>query len=128
MPSLSRNGGDKSLGSDPFPVDGGPNKPGTLSADESDAWDWLMSRIPSNCLRKVDALQLEILCQCKVGANQLNRVLQLDPLDHKTRAKYIALVAHIRGLSAQFGLSPVDRQRMKLAPETQDDLEDFLGE
>lgn len=129
MAGTTRSGGDRTVNdADCFPMDGLPSRPSTMTREESQIWNNLLSLIPVEMLRRADAYQLQVLCECLSRKEKYEEILRAEPDDYKAHRAYMQLVSHISRLSAQFGLSPVDRRRIKLGASQTDDLEDFLSE
>ena len=121
MTKSSRSGGDRSLDSDAFPEDGGPVMPAGQSEAFNAKWCRLVSQIPIRSLRQIDEHQLEILVTLLVHTGQLAAMLAADPSDQKTRRLYLQTSQSVSRLSAQFGLSIFDRQRLRIEPEPVED-------
>lgn len=129
MPATSRSGGDRSVGQqDCFPSDGLPTCPFAEKSPEWEVWNSLIGRIPAQILRRADLPQLKLLCECTIQSDKLYKVLQDDPLDHKTGRMWMNVAAHISRLSAQFGLSPIDRRRLKFDVEQADEFSDWMND
>lgn len=129
MVATSRSGGDKSAnGSDCFPQDGLPSKPTSLPKEESQVWNELLGQIPAELLRRADAYQLQILCECIVTNRSLLKAMRADPADLPNHRAYNQTAAHISRLSSQFGLSPIDRRRLKFDHASGDDADDWASQ
>jgi hypothetical protein len=121
MPGTSRSGGDRvANGHDSFPRDGLPSRPTGMSKAENETWTMVMNQLPNELLRRVDCHNLRTLCECIVMRDKLISLLRDDPVDRGIMNNYIKVGQQISRLSAQYGLSPIDRRRMKI--EASDDL------
>ena len=111
-------GGDRSPGGgDISPKDRGPAKPHDLEEAVSETWDDLMEQIAKNVLRSADVHLLRTLSQLIVQGRRLAVAALADPSDAKLTRSWLAVADQIRKLSMLFGLSPADRQRLKIEPD-----------
>lgn len=124
----ARSGGNRQVGGDPTPDDGGPIKPITLTESASSKWDDLLGQLPSGILRKVDCHQLGLLAELLAQAEQLAALIANDPADEKSRRLYLGTCDRITRLSPAFGLSPTDRRRAKLETEKPDPSGDAFAQ
>ncbi len=122
MPGTAgRSGGDRvSCGKDGFPQSD-LVVPQSLGDDEKQVWHQLVEMIPADLLRAIDCFQLQVLSESIVHINRLAQLMRADPDDHKASTRYLQFGQHITRLSAQFGLSPADRSRLKFEPPDPDD-------
>jgi phage terminase small subunit len=128
MASTTRNGGNRTSGQDNFPVDGMPSRPSDWGKEESAVWTKLMSQIPAELLRSNDAYQLKILCELIVREARLAKLLRDDATDLPTNRAHLQVAQQISRLSAMYGLSPIDRRRIRLQPqEPTDDGDDWAN-
>lgn len=112
-----RSGGDRrSSGSDEFPR-GLPKKPSKLSRAESATWNLLLTQISHDLLRTIDVHQLMMLVRLLVREQVLAKIIAADPCDHPAGRAYLQTVQSIGRLSAQYGLGPADRGRLRATPE-----------
>ena len=119
--TAGRSGGDRvSCGKDGFPQSD-LVVPASLGDDEKQVWRQLVEMIPADLLRSIDYIQLRILSESVVHIEKLAQVMRSDPDDHKASTRYLQFGQHITRLSAQFGLSPADRSRLKFEPPNPDD-------
>ena len=109
------SGGDRSLGTDATKADGLPIKPSDLGAATA-AWDELLATIEPGILRRVDALQLRNLAELVTYSKSLAAAAMSDPTDAKKTRSWLAVVDQVRKLGGLFGLSPIDRCRLKIEP------------
>lgn len=109
-----RSGGNRVAGSDPFPQDGLPKPPSSLEKDEIDVWEEIVRMVPPIMLRRADKYQLGVLCRLICTEKALGKIVRDDPADSPVVRTYLATCQSISRLSSQFGLSPVDRQRLRL--------------
>jgi hypothetical protein len=109
------SGGDRSLGTDATKADGLPIKPSDLGAATA-AWDELLATIEPGILRRVDALQLRNLAELVTYSKSLAAAAMCDPTDGKKTRSWLAVVDQVRKLGGLFGLSPMDRCRLKIEP------------
>lgn len=122
MAGTARSGGDRrSKGPDEYPRDGMPKKPSGLGRAESAVWKALLSQIPHDILRSVDEYQLSILCSLICRERVLAKVCRDDPTDHPSGRAYAQTCQAIGRLSVAFGLSPIDRRRIRLEPDEQEE-------
>lgn len=115
-----RSGGNRYQGSDLFPQDGTPTPPDDRSAAFMRHWRFLLANLPAVALRKIDAIQLGILCDQLVEIEQLSELIEDDPADLKSRSLRLRVSQQVSRLSAQFGLSPSDRQRLRIEPQEEE--------
>ena len=111
------SGGDRSLGTDGTKADGVPFKPSDLGAANA-AWDELLAMIEPGILRRVDALQLRNLAELVTYSKSLAAAAMSDPTDAKKTRSWLAVVDQVRKLGGLFGLSPIDRCRLKIDPSS----------
>jgi hypothetical protein len=127
MVATNRSGGDRvANGEDTFPRDGLPSRPMDLTKDQSQIWSDLMSQLPNEILRRVDSHNLKTMVILLWTRDQLAKVVTGDPQDLRSIAKLVSVSQQINRLSGQYGLSPIDRRRMKLAQvDNSDDADDW---
>ena len=122
MPGTSgRTGGDRSRRVDRTQPDSGPARPSGRSEAFNTKWDELLGQLPAAVLRGIDSHQIALLVAMLVDADTQALRLEADPCDLKTRRVFLGTVQSIGRMSAQFGLSPSDRQRLKIEPEKEPD-------
>ena len=115
-------GGNRVSADDPFDPDGPPSRPKSLDEAENRYWTLLSEQIPERLLRRVDAHQLENLVNLLAMRDRIARAIKDDPGDLKSGRLFLQVVAQIGKLSVLFGLSPIDRQRLRIKSEpTADD-------
>jgi hypothetical protein len=120
--TVNRSGGDrKSMGPDEFPHDGLPQKPSGLGRSEAIVWKTLMGQIPHELLRAIDSYQLSVLCSLICRERVLAKICRDDPSDHQSGRAYMQTTQQIGRLSVAFGLSPIDRRRIRLEPNEQEE-------
>jgi phage terminase small subunit len=126
MSATSRSGGDRvANGIDAFPKDGLPSRPMDLTKEQNEIWTTLMSQIPNELLRRVDVHNLKTMVQLIAKRDELGKQMFSDS-DLRIVSKYLNIAQAITRLSSQYGLSPIDRRRMKLEqPEEEDDIADW---
>jgi len=73
-----------------------------------------MNQIPNDLLRRVDSHNLKTVCELIALKDRLGLSMKNDPEDMRIVAKYLSTCQQINRLSSQYGLSPIDRRRMKL--------------
>lgn len=88
--------------------------PQGLSAGVAAKWNQLVADIQPGLLRQVDVHQLRLLAELLHGADVLAARLTSDPTDEKARRLFLGTCDRVQRLSSMFGLSPVDRARMKI--------------
>lgn len=118
------SGGDRSLGTDKTKADGLPVKPSDLGV-ASAAWDDLVGMIEPGILRRVDALQLRNLAELMTYSKALAASAMSDPTDPKKTRTWLSVVDQIRKLGGLFGLSPMDRCRLKI-DKIDDEPDEFM--
>lgn len=130
MSATSRSGGDRvANGDDTFPKDGLPSRPSHFGKEENEFWTLLLGQLPNDLLRRVDAHQLQSLCENMAMRDKYYRELKNDPLDKTVFSHYMRCVQQIGRLSPVFGLGPIDRRRMKIAaPAEVDDVDNWENE
>lgn len=122
-----RSGGDRSIGSDTTVDDGGPRCPASLPEPVRAKWLEVVEQVPKGLLRRVDSHQLRLLAELLHGADALAEQVRADPENDRARRLFLQTCDRVNRLSAQFGLSPSDRQRLKVDPiEDDDPFEEFL--
>ena len=117
------SGGDRSLGTDKTKSDGLPIKPSDIGSANA-AWDELLSMVEPGILRRVDALQLRHLAELVTHSRALAAAAMSDPTDPKKTRSWLAVVDQVRKLGGLFGLSPMDRCRLKIEP-TENEPDEF---
>ncbi len=117
------SGGDRSVQFDKTKPNGLPSKPVDLGA-AGDVWDELVSMLEPGILRRVDCFQLQSLAQLIVQSRLLASQALSDPSDPKKNRSWLSTVDQVRKLSALFGLSPMDRSRLKVDPSS-DEPDEF---
>ena len=124
-----RSGGNRYQGHDLFPVDGTPDAPHEASVAFLRHWRFLIANLPAIALRKIDGIQMAILCELLVEIEELSELDDADPADLKARSLRLRVSQQVSRLSAQFGLSPSDRQRLSIEPAEEDDnpMEELLA-
>lgn len=126
MSGTSRSGGDRvANGEDTFPKDGLPSRPAHFDREHNEIWTMLMSQIPNDLLRRVDAIQLQSLCESIVSRNKYYKLVGDDPLDKTAFSHWMRCTQQIQRLSPVFGLGPLDRRRMKLATTEEESEEEW---
>lgn len=125
MAGTNRSGGDRvANGQDTFPRDGMPSRPLDLTKEEQELWTVLMSQIPNEFLRRVDSHQIKTLCELLAAKDRVAKAMKNDPEDMRIVRTYINVSQQLNRLSALYGLSPLDRRRMKIETEQSGDDED----
>lgn len=85
-----------------------------------------MEVLPPYLLRAADVIQLTMLCELMAQAADISDAIAADPLNEKMRRLYLATCDRVQRLSGMFGLSPMDRMKMKAPSEPEcDQLDDF---
>ena len=116
------SGGDRvANGTDTFPQDGLPSRPTRFDEAENQYWTTLLSQLPNEILRRVDAHQLTSLCESMAMRDKYYAELKKDPLDKTIFSHWMRCVQQIQRLSPVFGLGPIDRRRMKIEQQPEDD-------
>jgi hypothetical protein len=129
MPGTSRSGRRPVFGGDCLPSDGRPELPAGSSPAFSAKWKALLEQLPPGVLRRVDGHLLRVLVALLVQSEELESSIEAEPNDLKLRRCFHQTVQQIARLSPMFGLSPLDRRRMKLEADTPgDDAEEWLAE
>lgn len=122
----ARSGGDRvANGEDTFPKDGLPSRPANFDKEHNETWTLLMGQIPNDLLRRVDAIQLQSLCENMVSRNRYYKLVQDDPLDKTAFSHWMRCTQQIQRLSPIFGLGPLDRRRMKIAQQEEDNEDEW---
>ena len=125
----SNSGGDRvANGEDTFPKDGLPSRPASFTKAENEYWTLLLSQLPNELLRRVDAHQLRSLCECMVMRDRYYQLLQAAPDDKTIFSHWMRSTQQIQRLSPVFGLGPLDRRRMKVAAEQEQDSVESWGD
>lgn len=114
-------GGNRVASTDPFPEDREPYRPKSLDSDENKYWTLLIEQIPPRMLRSVDAHQLQSLVALLSMRDRLQSLVRADPADLKSGRLFLQVVQSIGKLSVAFGLAPIDRQRLRIAFEVEED-------
>ena len=120
------SGGDRTVGVDGSPVDAGPIKPEALSGPVAEVWDDLVAQISPQVLRALDVHLLRSLAGLIAQQRNLEKVVMEDPKDARSARLMLSVTDQIRKLSALFGLSPFDRQRMKYPEDEVDEIAEFM--
>ena len=92
----------------------GPTIPAGIDTATAAKWKALVDEIPRGTLCRVDVHLLLTLCRLLVMADLLQVTIAKNPLDDRSRRLQLQVADRISRFSAMFGLSPADRQRMKL--------------
>ena len=117
-----RSGGNRSLKGDFTKADGLPVAPDGRDEKFYATWDGLIGKLQHDVLRQVDVFQLSILVDLLNEIYELGDMLKSDPDNLKIRSLRLRLTQQVTRLSAQFGLSPMDRQRIEVPePEKEED-------
>lgn len=126
MAGTNTSGGDRvANGADTFPKDGQPSRPMDLTKEQTAYWSELVNQIPTEMLRRVDTHKLKNVCVLLATRDRLVKELETDT-DLKCVSKLVLVINAIKGHSALFGMSPLDRRRIKLEPqEEEDDAEEW---
>jgi hypothetical protein len=119
-----RSGGDRKSQKGNTKADAGPKMPVGQAKAFVAKWKELLSQLPAPALRSIDVHQLQVLTRLLCHENDLAGMLDRDPADLKVRRLYLNTAQSIDRLSARFGLSPSDRQRLKLEEEPEGDAAD----
>lgn len=131
MAGTSRSGGNRTSSDDNFPQTGLPEMPKEFrrrGSEEGKIWKRLMGEIPAELLRKIDAYQIRVLCSLIAREATLATQCQMDPADLQMNRAHLAVVSQIARLSAMFGLSPIDRRRIRMRPpEVQSDADEWAA-
>lgn len=129
MTGTARSGGDrKTKYDDNFPG-GIPSKPGDLSAEEGELWDQFLDQIPETVLRSIDWVQLKFLCELLYRERRYAKACRDDPLDFKANRAHLAVIQEVGKLSRHYGLSPVDRQKIKSPPKKKaSQMDDWMND
>lgn len=115
-----RSGGDRTRHEDQFPMDGAPERPPNQSAAFYEKWDEIISQLHLPSLRKVDVHQLTNLVDVMVYKDELKRLAATtqDPVFYRLINTYVNTIIK---LSIHFGLSPGDRQKLKVTDTIKED-------
>lgn len=124
MVATNRSGGDRvANGDDTFPRDGLPSRPMGLTKDQSQIWTDLMSQLPNELLRRIDTVNMKSLVITIWSRDKLAEAVTNDPSDLKVFTKFLAASQAIIRLSSMYGMSPIDRRRMKIAQQQEEESE-----
>ncbi len=115
--SVGSGGDRRSTRPDSFPQDGLPQKPAKMPRDQAKIWKNLIEHLPGEILRKVDVHCLTILCVLIVRERHLAGLCREDPSNLAANRAHIAVAQAIGKLSVKFGLSPLHRRAIKMAPK-----------
>lgn len=118
-------GGNRVSGDDPFPADSGPIRPKSLDSDENRYWTLLIEQIPERLLRSADAHQLASLVALLAMRDRLAILIKSDPSDLKSGRLFIQTIQAVGKLSVAFGLAPIDRQRLRIGFEVEEEEDPF---
>lgn len=122
-----RSGGNRVAKDDPFPLDGMPSIADGASEAEKATFRELLAAIPQEMLRKVDKHQLSMLARLICTERKLGKLVADDPEDARTVRAYLAVCQQVGRVSSLYGLSPVDRQRLRLGGSGGDQEESGFG-
>ncbi len=120
-------GGNRVAGDDQFPLDGQPIPSKGWDSEHLQQWNDLLSLIPSDMLRRIDRYLLWSLVDLIVRERKMAEALRADPMDQKLARTHLVTVQQVIRLSGHFGLSPIDRQRLRLSFKPVEE-EDLVGE
>lgn len=113
----NRSGGNRVLSGDRTRKDGMPELPSGESEQVVSKWRELIAHIDPGILRRADCHMLLSLCRLLVEADELTAVIASDPANDRLRRLRLAVVDRVSRLSPAFGLSPMDRARLKTDPD-----------
>lgn len=113
-----------------------PVKPTKMPAAANKLWDLLSDRLHGvGVLSEIDAPKLEALCVLFYNMQRLQTLIFKTPLSdvpsidfERVERRYTALSKQFDSLGSEFGLSPVDRARLRAMPSDKDDKDDDLRE
>lgn len=122
-------GGNRVHTHDATPKDGLPEPPEGRSNAFYERWAFLLNNLPADALRRVDAVQLAILVDQLNEIDDLSAMIEADPGDLKARSLRLRIAQQVTRLGGLFGLTPSDRQRLKIErPEIDDNpIESLLA-
>lgn len=101
--------------------------PCPLTGLAAEIWAQVVASSPEGQLRAIDALHLEGLCQWGAECQRIQDALRnIDPADagyYRMLQQMTMAWKHFAAASSRFGMTPVDRARLKAVPkeEKQDD-------
>jgi phage terminase small subunit len=101
--------------------DGLPVKPRGMSKAAASKWKELMNQLEQSVLRKADSHQLRLLAEILAQTDSVIAALAENPDDLGLHRVFMNYSQQVHRLSAQFGLSPGDRQRLDFAPPKEED-------
>jgi hypothetical protein len=128
MPGTSRSGGNRTTSDDNFPQDGLPSRPNDFTPELNQVWNSLLEQIPHELLRRVDGYQLGILCEFIIRERKLAAACRDDLTDDKLLRAHLQAAQHVAKLSAMYGLSPIDRRRIRLLPtKVEDEIDEWAN-
>jgi hypothetical protein len=99
-----------------------------MGKEENEVWNMLLGQIPNEILRRIDSWQLQVLAEYIVRRWKTSKLLLSEPDNLGLHRVDLSYAQHISRLSSQFGLSPVDRQRLKYEPIEEDDADAWANE
>ena len=116
----NRSGGSRKLtGIDITPPDGLPEPAADLTVDEQAAFSSLLEMAPANLLRRIDGTTLSLLARLTVREQTLAAALAAEPANLPLGRQHLQVVAQLCRMAAAFGLTPADRQRLKVPEDTE---------
>ena len=97
-------------------------KPTGMSREASALWDKIVARYErSKMLTAQDAETLRVACETFSHWKRADATLRDDPTDASARTSFIQLAQAWRTFAAAFGLTPLDRQRLREPPMKEDE-------
>jgi len=120
------SGGNRvTFGSDKSKKDGLPVCSHNAPIEVQERFTELLTMIPAQAFRKIDAILLEKLAFYELHARKLQVMIDADPTDFKASSVLLRVTEQIMRLSGLFGLSPADRRRINL--EVQEEEDEFTS-
>jgi phage terminase small subunit len=109
--------------------DGGPQKPAWLTGEGEACWWLIVASLPPGVLAKVDGLVLAGACQWWQLWREFGRQLAAGEGDaYKLIVQLSVAWKNFSQAAAKMGLSPVDRERLKIVePEPADKKDRFFN-
>jgi phage terminase small subunit len=102
---------------------GAPQQPPGFDDDAKRIWKMIVDQVPSEVLSTLDAFALEDCCRWYSLLCKYHQLLADDPLEEQLLKSANEASKNFKQYCAKFGLSPVDRARIKAPPPASDDID-----
>ena len=102
---------------------GAPEMPDDLDEDGIGLWQKIIETLPAEVLSELDSYGLADCCRWWSVMVRCHRFVRDNPADKESISLLNTATNHFHKYSAKFGLSPVDRARLKSPPKQDDEFD-----